>query len=831
MDSTMSLYSRSPPMFSGFAVHPSQPSPSCATSCSLEVVAPVVSASGPVRGGLSYLLSGSKGLASTSGNDCGDSFSGPASVGGRSIAQTDMFIMAGPKDSYECRSEPVSIASTSGMRMRERSPVSVLLGGSSARSSFSSPISSLITWEGNATVPTFDSNMVPTGRKRGSSVTRNDVKAPFLTTVGFRLGGDGDVAALQLIAPQVDVNTAKLRPRELAQGDVAYDTCFFKPHAEEGQADVRSNMAMFAQSSGGLPSASGLYSGASHSQRVLDDDPWLHSMDRTAVQLYMDALSRHEILKNPVVKKAFSIAARAYHGQIRRTGASCLTHCVETALALAATSPDAVIVAAGLLHDTLDETAVSERELRADIGDEVADLVVGVSKMSAFSQLVRDNWTSYSPVEADRLRTMSLSMVDVRVVLIKLAERLHTMRVLDALPANKQQRIASETMEIFAPLANRLGIWRWKAELEDLCFKHLLPDEFKTLTALVAEGHGEEVMMQCLRKIATALEDNGVAFEDLCGRPKNLYSIYRKMKNKSRSIDQIYDVRGLRLIVKDEASCYAALDAVRGLWKCIPGKFKDYIKSPKENGYQSLHVIVIGEDGHPLEVQIRTLDMHHSAEFGLAAHWRYKEGDQDAAGSSSYVDKRVEWARWVLTWHSEMMDTKIRLSPSEADLRPPCPFPVHKEDCPHAMCCSMPPPPESSDTPVMVLLMEGETMVVQEFPAGSTASTVIEDRKAKELVGFKRPAFRALVNSELVEDLNQRLCMGDFMELMRCEDDFDGILLDEDLEGRLPPLLPLHVAEEGMVASGKQMAVDRERQRLVSMFSMDSRKLEMNPLR
>jgi ppGpp synthetase/RelA/SpoT-type nucleotidyltranferase len=425
----------------------------------------------------------------------------------------------------------------------------------------------------------------------------------------------------------------------------------------------------------------------------------------SAIKLLESAQAQHKVFCDPTVVKAFRLADDAHKGQFRRNGDLYLTHCVETALILAATGAASTVVAAGLLHDAIDDSNLSQQLLRGAMGDEIADIVLGVSRLSEFSQLARDNQTVRDPMEADRLRNMILSMVDVRVVLIKLADRLHNMRTLGALSFRKQLQIANETLEIFAPLANRLGIWSWKAELEDLCFKHLKPEEYKELATRLSGCCREGIVMSSIHQLYEALQSQSVQFTDLSGRPKNLYSIYKKMMRKGRTVEEIFDVRGLRLIVVDEKSCYDALRIVHELWLHIPGQSKDYIVMPKPNGYQSLHTVVWGDDGYPLEVQIRTVAMHHHAEFGLAAHWRYKEDDSI---HSSFILARVEWARWVLTWHSEILDTKLRLSPLRADLKPPCPFPVHTSDCPYAsMCCG---PQLCGTEPLLIIKVENENV-------------------------------------------------------------------------------------------------------------------------
>ncbi|XP_002983570.2 probable GTP diphosphokinase RSH2, chloroplastic [Selaginella moellendorffii] len=483
-------------------------------------------------------------------------------------------------------------------------------------------------------------------------------------------------------------------------------------------------------------------------------------------EILVDAQRRHKVFKDPFIIKAFRLAEEAHRGHFRRSGELYLTHCVETAILLASAGAEATVVAAGLLHDTLDDSSIDEAQIRAIFGDDVADLVVGVSKISQLSQLARDNNIASKTLEAGRLRTMFLAMVDVRVVLIKLADRLHNMRTLEALATEKQNRIASETLEILVPIANRLGIWSWKAEMEDLCFKYLNPTEYQELAAKLIECCRGGVVLSAIEQLDKALRKSKIKIEDLCGRSKTLFSIYTKMKKKGRSIDEIYDVRGLRLIVKDEADCYKALEFVHKLWDHIPGKLKDYIKQPKANGYQSLHTVVSGKDGLPLEVQIRTKEMHSHAEFGMAAHWRYKEGNDTK--HSAFLLQRVEWARWILTWHSEIMDNKLRVSPSHMDLKSSCPFPFHKDDCRHAFSG----PPESEDDPLFVIMLKDEKMIVQELPPGCTAADLVTERGEDHFLldPGVLSEMTPRVNHQEVENFHQKLRMGDVVEIVEKEE-------------------------------------------------------------
>ncbi|XP_026658498.1 probable GTP diphosphokinase RSH2, chloroplastic isoform X2 [Phoenix dactylifera] len=386
-----------------------------------------------------------------------------------------------------------------------------------------------------------------------------------------------------------------------------------------------------------------------------------------------------------------------------------------------------------------------------------------VSKLSHLSKLARENNTASRTIEADRLHTMFLAMADARAVLIKLADRLHNMMTLEALPMVKQQRFAKETLEIFAPLANRLGISSWKEKLENLCFKHLYPDQYKELSSKLLRSFDEAMIASAIEKLDRALKDGGVSYHVLSGRHKSLYSIYTKMLKKKLSMDEIHDIHGLRLIVKNEEDCYTALDIVHQLWPEVPGKFKDYMTHPKFNGYQSLHSVVLSEDMLPLEVQIRTRDMHLQAEYGFAAHWRYKEGDSQ---HSSFVLQMVEWARWVVSWQCETMNLDRPSSVGDADsIRPPCPFPHHSDDCP----CSYTKQCDHKG-PIFVIMLENDKMSVHEFPTNSTVKDLmVRVGRASQrwpTYGFAvKEDLRPRLNHEPVSDPTQKLRMGDVVEL------------------------------------------------------------------
>ncbi|CAN0877960.1 Probable GTP diphosphokinase RSH3, chloroplastic [Linum grandiflorum] len=475
-------------------------------------------------------------------------------------------------------------------------------------------------------------------------------------------------------------------------------------------------------------------------------------------ELLLGAQLRHKIFCEEFVIKAFYEAEKAHRGQIRASGDPYLQHCVETAVILATIGANSTMVAAGLLHDTLDDSFLSYDSIVKAFGAGVADLVQGVSKLSHLSKLARKNDTASRTVEADRLHTMFLAMADARAVLIKLADRLHNMMTLDALPLLKQHRFAKETLEVFAPLANRLGISAWKEQLENLCFKHLNPDQHKELSSQLVESFDEEVITSATDKLGRALDDEAIPYHVLSGRHKSLYSIYRKMLKKKLKMDEIHDIHGLRLIVKHKEDCYRALRVVHELWPEVPGKFKDYISRPKINGYQSLHTVVMGDGDIPLEVQIRTKEMHLMAELGFAAHWRYKEGDSK---HPSFVLQMVEWARWVVTWQCETMN-KDRADPGTQT----CTFPVHSEDCKYS--CK---PNCGQDEPVFIIMIENDKMSVQELPANSSVIDLLErsgrgSSMRRASYGYPiKEELRPRLNHTPVSDPTCKLKMGDVVEL------------------------------------------------------------------
>ncbi len=371
-------------------------------------------------------------------------------------------------------------------------------------------------------------------------------------------------------------------------------------------------------------------------------------LDALRADLYAAVLAEHPTSDLGPVGEAFDLAVAAHEGQRRATGEPYVTHPIASARILAELGIDTTAIQAALLHDVPEDTEYSLTDVEERFGAEVAQLVDGVTKLSKFST------HSHEQQQAENIRKMLLAMAqDIRVVLIKLADRLHNMRTLYGLPSDKQQRIARQTMEIYAPLAERLGIWQMKWELEDLAFKVLEPERFRELAKLLdTRRKGRETYIErAIAELKPKLEAAGID-ADLQGRPKHLYSIWKKMERKGAEFGEIYDVYAIRILVDEVRDCYAALGIVHSIWRPIPGQFDDYIAVPKNNLYQSLHTAVIALDGKPLEIQIRTQAMHQVSEVGIAAHWRYKEGTK----SDREYDAKLAWLRQLLDWQRDVSD-------------------------------------------------------------------------------------------------------------------------------------------------------------------------------
>jgi len=361
------------------------------------------------------------------------------------------------------------------------------------------------------------------------------------------------------------------------------------------------------------------------------------------------------------VRRAYEIAAERHHDQFRASGDPYISHLLEVAHILADIRMDATTLAAALLHDVIEDTEFPVLRLEERFGGEVAQLVEGVTKIS------RLNMMAPEARQAENVRKMLLAMVqDVRVVMVKLADRLHNMRTLEYLEPAKQQRISRETMDIYAPIAHRLGMAVIKGELEDLAFRYLEPDAYFGLQKQVSEKAPihQRFLEEVQNTIRTKLVENSIPAE-LEARVKGLYSLHRKIVRQERSLDQIYDLLAVRVISDSDRNCYAALGVVHHIWRPVPGRFKDYIAMPRPNLYQSLHTTVI-HAGQPFEIQIRTQDMHRIAEEGVAAHWKYKDGKPVSSGD----DQRIAWMRQLIEWSQELQEPGEFLSTLKVDLAP-----------------------------------------------------------------------------------------------------------------------------------------------------------------
>ena len=355
-----------------------------------------------------------------------------------------------------------------------------------------------------------------------------------------------------------------------------------------------------------------------------------------------------------LIQKAYDAAELAHSGQKRASGEPYVQHCLNVAYILAELHMPTAVLVAGLLHDTVEDTTYTLDDVRRNFGNEVATLVDGVTKLAQLPRVSKDGNTPIDRHTESLRKTFMAMSDDVRVVLIKLADRLHNMRTLMHVKPEKQARIARETLEIFAPLANRLGIWSIKSELEDLSFRYTNPDRFREIAGQIAEQQAdrEQTMAAIVAQVREALKTANIEAE-VSGRPKHIYSIYKKMERKEVGFDQVFDVRAVRIIVKDNPTCYHVLGVIHNLWRPIPGQFDDYIATPKDNFYQSLHTAVKYDDGKTLEVQIRTPDMHANAEYGIAAHWRYKEGVRH----DEAYERRIKWLRSLMEWRQDVADS------------------------------------------------------------------------------------------------------------------------------------------------------------------------------
>ncbi|MEO6991763.1 MAG: bifunctional (p)ppGpp synthetase/guanosine-3',5'-bis(diphosphate) 3'-pyrophosphohydrolase [Candidatus Baltobacteraceae bacterium] len=364
------------------------------------------------------------------------------------------------------------------------------------------------------------------------------------------------------------------------------------------------------------------------------------------------------LLDDGFLRRVYEVAEGAHEGQHRASGESYIEHPLSVAKILAEMEMDRETIAAAILHDVVEDTTITSDEVAGYFGSEIAQLVEGVTK------LTRIPYQSKEDAQVENLRKMFMAMAkDIRVIIIKLADRLHNMRTLASLPASKQQAIARETIEIYAPIAHRLGIWKIKWDLEDLALRYLDEEAYRDIAERVAKKRTEreDAVSRVVAELREQFSKLGIDAE-VTGRPKHFYSIYSKMK-KGRDFSTIYDLTAVRVIVESVKDCYATLGIVHSVWKPIPGRFKDYIAMPKPNMYQSLHTTVVGPGGDPLEIQIRTVAMHRTSEYGIAAHWRYKEG-----GKLDEFENKLTWLRSLLEWQNDMRDSRAFMENLKLDL-------------------------------------------------------------------------------------------------------------------------------------------------------------------
>lgn len=411
-------------------------------------------------------------------------------------------------------------------------------------------------------------------------------------------------------------------------------------------------------------------------KEIVFDDGRIEAMKEfvSPGELYQDLIERvrryHPSDDISLIEKAYTVADEAHSNQVRKSGEPYIIHPLCVGIILADLELDKETIAAGLLHDVVEDTIMTEKEIESKFGEDVALLVDGVTKLEQIPLSSEgDQSDTKLEMQAENLRKMFLAMAkDIRVIMIKLADRLHNMRTLKHMPPEKQQRIAKETLEIYAPIAQRLGISKIKVELDDLSLKYLEPEVYYDLVEKIAvrKNVREKYIQNIVDEVSEHIQKAGIKSK-IDGRVKHFFSIYKKMKNQGKTLDQIYDLFAVRIIVDTVKDCYAALGVIHEMYKPIPGRFKDYIAMPKPNMYQSLHTTLIGSTGQPFEIQIRTFEMHKAAEYGIAAHWKYKEAS-DGKKAEGQEEEKLSWLRQILEWQRDMSDNKEFMNLLKNDL-------------------------------------------------------------------------------------------------------------------------------------------------------------------
>ncbi|SFB66622.1 RelA/SpoT family protein [Butyrivibrio sp. YAB3001] len=496
-----------------------------------------------------------------------------------------------------------------------------------------------------------------------------------------------------------------------------------------------------------------------------------------------------------LIEKAYTQAAEAHKDQLRKSGEPYIIHPLCVAIILADLEMDKETIAAGLLHDVVEDTICTKEEIENCFGADVALLVDGVTKLTAL-QLSTDNTNKTQEqidMQAQNLRKMFLAMAkDIRVILIKLADRLHNMRTLAHMPPEKQQRIAQETLDIYSPIAGRLGISKIKVELDDLSLKYLKPDVYYDLVDKVAvrKSEREKYVEDICVKVRTAIKDAGISGE-VNGRVKHFFSIYKKMRNQNKTLDQIYDLFAIRIIVATVKDCYAALGVIHEMYKPIPGRFKDYIAMPKPNMYQSLHTTLIGQTGQPFEIQIRTYDMHKAAEYGIAAHWKYKEAS-DGKKAENGEEEKLIWLRQILEWQQDMSDNQEFMNLLKSDLN------LFSED----VYCFTP------------------TGEVKNLPAGSTPidfAYSVHSAVGNKMIGAK-------VNGKLVP-IDYKIQNGDRIEIITSQNsrgpsrDWLSIAKATSTKNKINQWFRNELKDEN-IAKGRELLIEYCRSKGIDLFSI-----------